>query len=306
MTPAEELQKGVRVLWNIHSLPDEAVYLCSRAPANTKMLFDLFRPQKAEAMAGCNDAMLAMAQGAMQMLSGLAGLAAAAMAGGNSAQSGTNAANLGEVPSTPAVTAVGPTGLSNGTGNTTPIQIDPALLRDGKGAAITAEFEKNFGIPAESFANGLLNGADPRAMLMSAPKNAFTADELNQAFSAAKSMSADQKAAALAGLSDLQKDMAAKVDQAAAEGTEIAAGGKSASRSPSSSSGELDDLSDLMGANQAPAAPAPGVNTSELSPELQAALAARDTAEARDNSRPLYRGKGSSECGWLLNFLRIG
>lgn len=264
--------------WNLHPSSSPVALICTRAPAKAKMLFELFRPTKVQAAAGCNDAMMAMAQGAMQMLSALAGLAAAAMSGNNAKKNGTSASNLAETPTAPQVTAAGNTSLGNGTGNSAPIQIDPALLRDGKGAAIAAEFEKNFGIPAQSFANAFLGGADPRAMLMNAPKNALSADTMNQAFSAAKSMSADQKAAALAGLTDLQNAATAKM----ADAIDAAGKGTSASRKPSSS-GDLDPLDDLAMGDKAAGTGADGVN-SQLSPELQAALAARDTAEARDNS----------------------
>lgn len=213
------------------------------------------------------------------MLSGLAGMLAGMQANKNGAKSGTNASNLGATPNTAtAPSQVGGTSLDNGAGNGTPIQIDSALLRDGKGASIASEFERTFGIPREDFANALANGVDPRQMLMNAPKNAFTADELNQAFAAAKNMSQEQKDAALAaaGLGDMQRDLASKTAEAISTG-----GGKSPTKY-SSSSKELDDLGDMMGKTDEPQSGS--LVNSDLSPELQAALANREQEQMRDNS----------------------
>lgn len=257
--------------WNRYSKPAENAFLCMGNGSKAKMLFDLFRPARAEAVAGCNDAMMSMAQGAMQMLQGLMGLMAGKESGKQAATNGSNLGNLTEA----APSQVAGSNIGNGTGNTTPIKIDPSLLREGKAASVFNEFEKNFGIPREDFANALLNGADPRSLLMNAPKNAFTADEMNMAFSAAKNMSQEQKDAAMAGMNELSRDLASTVPV-----DPISTAGKSASRS--SSSKELDDMADLLGAEKAPdAATSLAGDRDQLSPEIQAALADRDTAQMR-------------------------
>jgi hypothetical protein len=270
--------------FNFHSIPRATISFCSNASSTAQLsALKLFRPQRVEAAAGCNDAMMAMAQGAMQMLSGLAGLAAAMMGAEKAAKANSNAGNLSQIPNNgtpPATPAVlGGASLANDTGNTTPIKIDSALLRSGKADSIYREFEKNFGIPREDFANNLLKGVDPRSMLMNAPKNAFTAAELNQAFSAAKNMSQEQKDAAMAaaGLADLQRDLASKA-AAAMTGEISAAGGKSSNKSSSKDLEEL-DLSGLDGKTAGAAGGSAGSN--QLSPELQAALAEKDSAQMR-------------------------
>lgn len=257
-----------------------ATPLCTRAPAHAKFLLDLFRPQKVEAAAGCADALMSMATGAAQMLAGLLGMMAAQKNGKNAQTNGTNYGNLAN----PATSIAAPkqaagADLNGGAGNNTGIQIDPALLRDGKAASIFSEFERNFGIPRDDFAKALADGVDPRQLLMNAPKNALTADDLNQAFAAAKNMSPEQRDAAVAaaGLGDMQRDLASKIENAA-----IAGGGGKSPTKYSSSSKELDDLGDMMGKTDEPQSGS--LVNSDLSPELQAALANRESEQMRDNS----------------------
>lgn len=259
-------------------VPASEGFTCSVSASKAKMLFDLFRPHKVEAAAGCNDAMQAMAQGAMQMLQGLMGMMAAMNAGKQSSKGAGNASNLGAMPGSAAEVPATVSGASLASdGSSGKITIDPASLRDGKAASVFADFEKNFGIPREVFASSMANGVDPREMLMNAPKNAFTASEMNMAFAAAKNMSEAEKNAAMAQFADAQKDAAGKIEAAA-----MNAGGKSPNRSTSSSSsGELDDLGLGEGAK---ADAASNLADSGLSPEVQAALAQREAASLRETS----------------------
>lgn len=257
----------------------EDAFSCSRASSKTMMIWEMLRPQKVEAAAGCADAMMALAQGGMQLLQGLMGLMAAQQAGNNANQAADNAAGLDTLNS--GVTGIKSTKLGSGNSGTSQIKIDPNLLREGKANAVMTAFEKHFGIPRDEFANSVANGVDPRQLAMNAPKNALTADSLNMGMSAAKNMSQAEKDAAMkaAGLAELQAQLAAKAAEAGGELNASGGSKKSAGKS------ELDDIPELnldaaktVEADRAPAADA------GLSPELQAVLAQKETESQREGS----------------------
>jgi hypothetical protein len=148
----------------------------------------------------CGDGPMQLAQGAMQMLQGLMGMQGAGQGQNNAAAAGVNAAKLGAI--TPSKIALGNKDTSANSG----IKIDPNLLRNGKANLVLGEFEKKFGIPRDDFAGAVLSGVDPREILKSAPKNALSADTLNQAFGAAAKASDAEKAMAKASLAGLQDE----------------------------------------------------------------------------------------------------
>jgi hypothetical protein len=118
-------------------------------------------------------------------------------------------------------------------------------------------------------------------MLTNAPKNPITTDNMNAGFAAAKKMTPEEKDAAMAGLADLQRQMAAKVGEG--DGSYSMAGGKKATSSKSS---ELDDIPELGEVNaeaDASRTLAAG-DTAGLSPELQAVLAQKQTESVRAGS----------------------
>lgn len=236
-------------------------------------------PQEAHA-SGCIDAMIALATGGLMLLQGLMGLNAANQAGNNANAAYGNASNMGSYPG---VNGTSPTpGSENKTGNSglggtgrsgELVKIDPSLLRTGKANDIMSQFEQKFGLSRDNFANAVLNGEDPRKLFNSAPRNALSNADMNKATSAASAMSDAEKAAALnnTGLSDAQKELLARLNGAGSPENEIKVGGGASGGLARMTASKKDDELDDLAAN--PAA------QMQLSPEVQAALAAKEQSD---------------------------
>lgn len=270
--------------------PDSASsFQCPRAPG---FVFQLFRPQAAQA-SGCADGMIALLTGGLMMAMGLMGMQGAQQADTNANQAYQNQGNLSGLPTS--LNPFGPNGYtdpnktannnndSDTTGGSTspggtklgsnsnsqPIKIDPALLSNGKAAEVMSRFEEKFGIPREKFAEAVAAGKDPRELLAKAPKNALSTADMAKAMTGAAGLTDAQKAAALdkAGLKAMQAEMLASLGDA---GNEYKGGGGGGL--PKAKSVSLGDLG--LEAEEAGQALA-------LSPEVQAALAARELASRK-------------------------
>ena len=241
----------------------------NQASTCPKLRFPFLRflaPVQVEAAGGCADALLSMATGAMMMLSGTLGLMAAMKSGDNSNIADSNAGSMGAASSQ----------SMSGQSNSGAIKIDPSLLHNVKADAVLGKFENQFGIPREQFAQSLLNGEDPRTLLMNAPKSAMSADDINKGYAGAGLLTDAQKKDALeqAGITSIQTDLAASVYGANAG----AGGGKVSSYKPSKNAtlADLPELPQMPGSEEQAAAPVP------LSPELQAAITAAETQKKLD------------------------
>jgi hypothetical protein len=239
-------------------------------PANSKlgMMLGLLRSEKAQASA-CINGMLALLTGGLMMAMGLMGMVGAKKAGQNASTGLSNANSMGSLSGVPNASS---SKIDSGTTN--PVKIDPALLRSGQANMIMSDFEKKFGIARDDFFNSVANGTDPRDLLARAPSNPIAPADIDKAMAGADRMTDSQKKAAMerAGIDDLQKEMLAKLgpDDAYEVGK---GGGKKASTGLRSVAASLDDalgtgsdgngdIGSLMG----------------LSPDVQAALAARELA----------------------------
>lgn len=253
-------------------------------PKATNPLFSLLglfqAPQEAHAAGGCIDAMIALATGGLMLLQGLMGLNAANQAGNNANSAYGNASNMGSYPG---INGTSPTpGSENKTGNSglggsgrsgELVKIDPSLLRTGKANDIMSQFEQKFGLSRDNFANAVLNGEDPRKLFNTAPRNALSNSDMNKATSAAQAMSDAEKAAALnnTGLSDAQKELLARMNGAGAPENELKVGGGGNGGLSRMTASKKDDELDDLAANAAP--------QMQLSPEVQAALAAKEQSD---------------------------
>lgn len=249
---------------------------CPQVPARGPFsLLHFFQPPKAHAMSGCLDAMIALATGGLMLLQGIMSLNAANQAGKNADTAFGNSTNMGSFGTSPTPDSKAKTNIGQGGRSGDIVKIDPSLLRTGKANDIMGQFEDKFGMSREAFANALANGEDPRKLLGNAPRNALSNADMNKATDAAKGMSDEDKAKAMAELSDTQKEMSAKLGI-----NEMSLAAGSSVRAPSSSKKpdeELDSLG-LDGATAGADAQALGV-----SPEVQAALDQRASRERAAN-----------------------
>lgn len=263
--------------------PDEANKSCPAVPVRNLRAFsllELFQPQKAVAdMSGCLDAGIALATGGLMLLNGMLGLAAASQSSQMANTTGANASGMdtigNSVGTSPTPDSTSTASLGNSTGSSNPIKLDPALLRTGKANDIMNQFENQFGIPRDQFANGVIGGQDPRNMLNSAPQNALSNDDMNKALRGAKAMSDSEKAAALANspIGAAQRELASKMGAGDAQ-YEVKMAGASTAGSGLAAFGAKKDSEPDAADLSATEAAVPGV-----SPEVQAALAAKEIAD---------------------------
>lgn len=271
-----------------------------QCPAPNGIVFQLFRSQPAQA-SGCADGVLALLTGGLMMAMGLMGMQGAQQAGANADQAYQNYGNLSGIPNmidpyklngpgnpndpnnpnnpnTPGK-PTSPNGTNlGGNSNSQPIKIDPALLNNGKANEVMTKFEDKFGIPRNQFAEAVAAGKDPRDILANAPKNPLSPADVAKAMSGANNLSDAQKAAALdkAGLKEMQAEMLAAMGDPA----NVYAGGGGGGKLSKPKSLSLDDLG-LAGAEEAAA----DKDDLGLSPEVQAALAARELASQRSQEK---------------------
>lgn len=272
----------------------EEARLCPPRP----LLLSLFAPPSARAAGGaCLDAMISLVTGGLMLLNGILGMRAAGQAGRNADALGASGTGMGSsyangVASTgqgagesAAASERGISSTGASMGDAQLVRIDPALLRTGKANDIMTQFEDQFGINRDKFANAVANGEDPRQLLGSAPKNPISNADMNKATGGAREMSGEQKdkATALAGsaLGGAEAELMAKLglgggDTVVNPGASGTAASK-ARRRTFEDDPELESLS-VEGED------ASGM---QLSPEVQAALAARDQDLRREGDSSL-------------------
>lgn len=222
-----------------------------------------------------------MAMGAMQIAQGLLGLAAAAAAAGMQGKGNSNASKMGSTGYNPgayqSTIGTSPTPASGGsttggasdtgvteTGNT--VTLSPESLRNGQLGAALTNIEKTYGIPRDDFVKALQNGADPKALLAAAPKNAPSMELLSkiEAGLAAQYAAKSAEALAAAGNGSGASTNLASVGGAGTGGAPSGSEEAKGPRMPASTAPPdeaLDDLDNPANAN--------------LSPEVKAALAAK-------------------------------
>lgn len=271
---------------------------CTPRPRLPFALLELFRPAQADAALGpCLDALIALTTGGLMLLQGIMALQAANQSGQLANSSYGNAGNMAGYPGAgtsptpdnngngsggPGNSSLGNSSLGPNANNNGPIKLDPALLRTGKANDIMAQFEKQFGIPRDQFANKVLNGQDPRQVLGSAPSNALSNADMNQATSRAQAMSDADKAKALDGtdLGTAQRELASKLDDKFAVNPGAGPAGGSAFKG---SSKKADEAEDLAGALANASATSTSTDASlAVSPEVKAALAAKELDDRRN------------------------
>ncbi|MGZ3654400.1 MAG: hypothetical protein ACXWR1_17045 [Bdellovibrionota bacterium] len=257
--------------------PDEAKACPARAPELRIFSFlQFFQPQKADAtLGGCLDAGIAIATGGLMLLNGIMGLQAASQSGQMANTSLDNAGNMdsfGATGTSPTPPGTNSAGLGNTGGAINGVKLDPALLRTGTANDIMSQFEQKFGMGRDQFADGVLNGQDPRSLLGSAPKNALSNDDMNKAIAGAKSMSDADKAKALADspMGNLQRELASRMG----DGSVNMAGASPATGAFKKKDSELDPL-------DAPPAAADAAAVG-ISPDVQAALAAKEMDDRKN------------------------
>jgi hypothetical protein len=236
------------------------------------LLFHFLQPAKANASLGCIDAMIALTTGGLMLLNGVMGMQAANQANQNANGLLGNMDGMGSYPN---AAGTSPTPNRNtaslgasGLGQT--IKIDPSLLHSGTANDIMGQMEKKFGISRDAFANSVANGEDPRNLFGSAPKNPLSNDDMNKATNSAKGMSEADKANALAAtaLANAQKELAKKIDASEAQFAVNLGSGSGKGLSAFSLHKPDSELAEL----ETP----PTVENLNVSPEVQAALAAKD------------------------------
>ena len=253
-----------RLPWENNGKPSGAILLgplfiskCQQNTFNISNLFSLFQPTPiyAASVTPCLDAAIAMAKGGLMLLQGMMGLQAAMQAGNNAKVANANQQNMAGVGR----------GVLSGNSNND-VKIDPALLRNGTADSVMGQFEKKFGIGRDAFASAVQGGQDPRSILTKAPLNAISTSDMNKAIGDAQNLSEEEKKTAMAesDLEKIQRELAASLNGGAG-GTPK----KFMASDYKPSAAELDSLT----LPEPAAAPALDAN---VSPEIQAALAARE------------------------------
>jgi hypothetical protein len=218
--------------------------------------------------------------GAFEIAQGILGFLASLMADGLSDKDNGNGNNLDRITGGGDSAAMNPSqyaasgpqaditsrassalGSSNGSGKANIDKLDAnALGRDPETKQAMAAIEDRFGISPADLVAKLKNGEDPKSIFENAPQNALTHAEALAGYKASR-----------AGLADVKDPAPASVAaSAAAPGTDAAAGG---APDKLGRSGLRDSLSRSMGSG----------DDLELSPEVRAALAAREDAERKRN-----------------------
>lgn len=276
--------------WKLR-FPDGAQNNCPRRFRMPFPLFQLFQPTRAKAN-GCADALLALATGGVMLISGMLGMQAANKQGQNSTIAMGNSTGMDTLggfdgstsPTGSSANNSGTTGshLGAGNGNGGGIKLDPALLRTGTANDIMGQFEHKFGIARDSFAQNVISGEDPRKLLATAPANPLSVSDMNKAINLAQNMTPEQKAAAQsATLNQAQAEMMAKLGP-------DGGGGGTAARAPA---GRYDFNPDenlvSIGSSTATDTSNTPLSDISVSPEVQAALLARQLDESKVDAEKL-------------------
>ena len=190
-----------------------------------------------------------VALGAMQLALGILGMMAAQKAAQNADKAEANAQSLAEIGTDGRDGTGSSSLLASGQGDSSVAKGPKATISLGSEAnQALIELQDEFGIPANDFAAALAAGRDPRWLLVNAPQNPLAAEDAKEAHKLA--------------MADSLVDTRGLAQQAAATPAKEA----------------------VAKAEAAPAPLTPGLKPQviddgeELSPELQAALSAKDKA----------------------------
>jgi hypothetical protein len=166
--------------------------------------------------------------------------------------------------------------------------LSPSALHSGELGSALAGIQDQYGISPEQFAGALANGMDPRTILMNAPKNPLSAEQAKKAYAAAlASEGLDPGKAAAADAALLAENGAGEgvIDgNASGRSAEIPVGaeGSATAEASAASNGLRDRLArDLAGMD------GESEEMAGLSPEVRAALAAREKQRRRDQVQEL-------------------
>lgn len=234
-----------------------------------------------------------VALGALQIAEGLKGLFASEKATGVATKSAGNAARMGEVvganqgartlPASGtaaqyegslsgqagaggAASAASASSLASADSAPAPLNLKSSLFTTGEANEALIEIQEQYGIAPEEFLQSLASGADPRKLLIDAPLNPVEVEDAKEAYLQARASLAEEAKRALAesGTPPAETAAAAANTVAAKTADSTYDAAKQASRRSL-----LSRLAADGSAEEAEAAP-------ELSPEVQAALAARE------------------------------
>ncbi|MGZ3711138.1 MAG: hypothetical protein ACXVBE_05245, partial [Bdellovibrionota bacterium] len=220
-----------------------------------------------------------MALGAMQVAQGMLGLMAAQKAADVSDKNAANAVKLSEVKSNSGASIAGASldggaSVSNGV---TGAALDRATLHSGELGEALGELQEQYGISPEELAQGLAQGIDPRLIFMHAPENSLNAQEANLAMKQAREIEASSLAEDIknSSISAAVKDTTPAKPLAAADVKPAIA------EKGSKDTWLRDSLRDKLRDRVPASSPEEGI-----SPEIQAALQAKEAALAKTEQVP--------------------